>query len=93
VRLGRGTNSSEAIKEASINMVNFTNNPWLGEAFLSEDDPLPPGAAELYLVLYDPKAGDDQAALAVPASLLSKLWAELAPALTKVEGRLRAFGL
>jgi hypothetical protein len=74
-------------------MINSTINPRLGEAYLSEDDSVRIRPAELYLVLYDPKAGDDQAALAVPASLLSKLWPELAPALTKVEGKLRAFGL
>ena len=85
-RTDRGT-------ERSINTgIDFTRNRPNGEVNFSED-PVRPGATELYLVLYDPKAGDDQAALAVPASLLSKLWPELAPALTKVEGRLRAFGL
>lgn len=86
-RTNRGT-------QRNINsMTNSTINSGLGEAYFTNNNPVQPRRAQLYLVIYDPKRGDDQAALAVPASLLMKLWPELAPALTKVEGRLRAFGL
>jgi len=74
-------------------MTDSTINSGLGEAYFTNNNPVQPRRAELYLVIYDPKRGDDQAALAVPASLLMKLWQETAGTLTALEGRLRAFGL
>ena len=85
-RTDRGT-------ERSINTgIDFTRNRPNGEVNFSED-PVRSRPAELYLVLYNPVQGDTQPALAVSASLLKKLWPELAPALTDLEGRLRGFGL
>lgn len=88
-----GDETTPGLKEASITMIDYTTNPRRGEAYLSEDDPVRGRTPELYLTLFDPTSEEDQPALAVPASLLMKLWPGLAPALTEVEGRLRAFGL
>ena len=86
-RTNRGT-------QRSINsMTNSTINSGLGEAYFTNNNPVQPRRAELYLVICDPKRGDDQAALAVPASLVAKLWPETAETLTALEGRLRGFGL
>ena len=75
-------------------MAKFTTN-WANEGslFLSEDDPVRGRMAELYLVLFDPATEEDQATLAVPASLLVELWPELGETLTVAEEKLRAFGL
>jgi len=82
-RTNRGTQRS----------INSTINSGLGEAYFTNNNPVQPRRTELYLVICDPKRGDDQAALAVPASLVAKLWPETAETLTALEGRLRGFGL
>jgi hypothetical protein len=65
-------------------MVNFTTNFPPGEAFLTEELPL-----ALVIYIRDPESGEERP-LAIPFSLLTKLWPELRPTITALEGKLRA---